>query len=200
MKIESIVFSTIMVVFVSCSQASEPSPKGRNSHHRKGFWIFSRQEKPAPPDKIGAQVRAMKKLNVFDYVTIFEMEDTMHQYAEEAFNLKNRFRERERIIMEERSSFISELDSLIKEQDSGRNRTEEVLRVYKKLYQNTKKMHELGIEHSQDLQKLSQDIFKDYISHVDKHMIKYNQNPDELANMLVEKYKDIKSKQKKASR
>ncbi|MGL5721511.1 MAG: hypothetical protein ACRCY4_03825 [Brevinema sp.] len=197
MKIESVVFCTIMTVFVSCSQASEPNINGSPPPKKKGFWIFSSQKKELPPrDEARNRVRAMRHLNVFDYVTIFEMEETMHQYAEEAFELKTRFREREQMIMQERGSFISELDGLIKEQDAGKDRTDEILRVYKKLYSNTRKMHELGIEHSQDLQKLSQNIYKDYTSHIDKHMVEYDSNPKELVNMLTEKYKDVQAKRK----
>lgn len=197
MKLESVVFSTLIVAFAGCSQASEPSIRSDVAPQKKGFWMFSFQKKPlSSENQLDPRVRAMRDLSVFDYVTIFEMEDTMQQYAEEAFSLKSRFRERERMIMDERSSFISELDTLIQEQDAGKERTEEILRVYTKLYRNTRKMHELGIEHAQDLQKLSQSIYKDYVSHVETHMVEYNKDPKELVEMLTVKYKDVKARQK----
>lgn len=199
MKLESVVFFTLMVTVAGCSQASEPNIRGNATPppQKKGFWIFSFQKRELPPENgLDPRVRAMKDLSVFDYVTIFEMEDTMQQYAEEAFSLKTRFRDRERMIMDERSSFISELDTLIQDQDAGKDRTDEILRVYTKLYRNTRKMHELGIEHAQDLQKLSQNIYKDYVTHVEKHMVGYNKDPQELVEMLTVKYKDVKSKQK----
>lgn len=169
-----------------CAAGALFAQENPQNSQKKGFWIFSFEKKELPPrDEMRERKHSMEKLRIFDYVTVFQLENEMKDYAESAYSLKNSFMEKERLIVRERKILIDELDALLQEHKAGRDRSQQILRHYKHLYSNTKKMHSLGMEHAQELQALSQNIYENYQKKIDARMTDFEKNPQELCTILM---------------
>lgn len=132
-----------------------------------------------------------RHMQIFDQHAIFDFDTEISSAMTNTRDLQDAFRKDKKLLDVQIEYLERELVKLIQDHQINGNRSQEILETYTTLFNLCKQSYDLIESHTQKIQELFQETYKNYNTKIEQKIVVATQDPEILTEELIKRYENV---------